>query len=276
MVQLFDRVVEAIQQSPAAAVAPPALSSSAPPTLNTVAPTNLRIVDVWKSRIYNVYDLRVPITTRFEESAEYRVELAPTPIPDVKIDDQVLLHVCHFGRAGNNNGKVVTHSDPFSIFVSMLDTLQSLRERIWTKLGLSEQQVEDWRLSFVHCGKVVEVKSTTLLGEQQLAFGKGCGAGTSKSNGIYYTPSQPLPPPSSTTNEGGSSGSRGQFVDPQTTNLSPCVFHTIGGDNGTLSIFQSNQRDGTQVAFLGLEHAAPLNAKRGLRREEQRSLKIRN
>ncbi|CUI14440.1 ubiquitin hydrolase, putative [Bodo saltans] len=240
---------------------------------------DIRIVDVWKSKIYNVYDLNVPITTRFEESAEYRIEVAPRPIAGYPKDQQILLHVAHFtrtlsGGAGGsttspNSGKVTTHSDPFSVFLLLSDTLKTVRERIWLQLGLTEQQMEDWKLSIVHCGRTADVTPDVPIGEQLMAFARSAltKPHDSSKNSYYEPPAEPTSPH--------------RFTDPQVNGAAPkkdtSYLHTIGGGAGPLCIFQGNQRDGTYIAYLGLEHAISLSAKRGVKaREERGGLRIHN
>lgn len=243
--------------------------------LPALTPKDLRIVDVWKSKIYNVYDLTIPITTRFEESAEYRIEVVPRPIQDIPEDQQILIHVAHFSRTMNGSGssaspassnKITTHSDPFSVFLGLADTLRIVRERIWQRLGLTEQQMEDWKLSIVHCGRTSDVTADIPIGEQLLAFAKSplTKPHDSTKNSYYDPPAEAVSPH--------------RFTDPQNVSKRGGRYlHTIGGGLGPLCIFQANQRDGTYIAYLGLEHAISLSAKRGVKgREERGGLRIHN
>jgi ubiquitin carboxyl-terminal hydrolase 7 len=242
--------------------------------LPPITSKDIRIVDVWKSKIYNVYDLNVPITARFEESAEYRVEVAPRPIPGYPKDQQILLHVAHFSRTMNGGasisssspiGKVATHSDPFSVFLLLSDTLRTVRERIWLQLGLTEQQMEDWKLCIVHCGRTADVTPDFPIGEQLLAFARSSltKPHDSTKNSYYEPPVEPTSPH--------------RYANPDAPKKDTSYLYTIGGGTGPLSIFQGNQRDGTYIAYLGLEHAISLSAKRGVKaREERGGLRIHN
>ncbi|EPY24372.1 ubiquitin carboxyl-terminal hydrolase 7 [Angomonas deanei] len=74
---------------------------------------HLRLVDVWQGKVYNVFDRDHPFIFEhgsFEESAEYRVELLPSPIRGIPPADQMLIQVHHFSinrnaaSATNGNG----------------------------------------------------------------------------------------------------------------------------------------------------------------------------
>lgn len=210
----------------------------------------LRLLDVWKSRIYNSYDISNPITTKFEESAEYRIEVGPQLLPDIDPAEQMLIHVYHFSRVAPG-GKVSTHGDPFSMFVSQFDDLATVRSRIAAILRLSELLIADWRIHLVHSQRVVEVTHDSLLGEQLLNFASNAGGKTSVA--ARHKDPNHLP-------------SLGGASNP----LCRCIG---GAPTGPLTIFQSNQKDGATVAFLGLEHAAT-QQKGNRHNREERGLRI--
>lgn len=214
-------------------------------------PTQLRLVDVWRGRFYNIHDFDWPVLHVFEESAEFRLELAPLPIPDVPALDQVLMHCHHFSKAPTT-GKLVCHSDPFSLYVSLLDTVEDVRHRIASRLGKEPLQIQDWRLQFVRQQRVQPLVAEQLFGDQLLAFAESLNSTTTTTNGS----------PAKT------GGARKAAERTDLSTLMQNFFHP------------NVQKESTATAFLGLEHASAPNAnRRGGRRgasTEAHSIKIKH
>lgn len=108
----------------------------------------LRLVDVWRGRIFNVFeDTTQPFTEKLQETADYRLEFAPQPLPDVPLDEQARINVCHFSKG--SQGAVAPHSDPFSMYVRLDEHAAESLKRVAQKLKLPEETVMHWKPSIV-------------------------------------------------------------------------------------------------------------------------------
>ncbi|CCW69395.1 unnamed protein product [Phytomonas sp. Hart1] len=120
----------------------------------------LRLVDVWKGRIYNVLDhdhVLVLGHQTFEESAEYRIERIPQPIPGILPEEQLLVQVHHFTLIRQRKDPVETYGEPFSFHVLYKELPSELLRRIAQKLEINFAAVVDWKVCLVKENTVFEV-----------------------------------------------------------------------------------------------------------------------
>ena len=175
----------------------PLPDGSPAPTLLDIA-SRLQLVDIWKGSMYR---LHTPGAGRldhmFEESAEYRVEPIPQPLPIALCPEeyQMCIPVHHCSVTANNgvgattNGahakyppppggqkkvKVVTHGDPFYLWIDVSDSLPELMRRVAARLGVSEQYISDWKPRLVSGTTVVPLDGlNTAVGEEIQKFLRG-------------------------------------------------------------------------------------------------------
>lgn len=130
----------------------------------------LRLVDVWRGRIYNVLDVDHPLVFEgqsFEESAEYRIEKVPLPVPGVPASEQVLLQFHHFSLSRQRKEPTVeTHGDPFSLYVNHNELPADLLKRVAEKLDVSAASIIDWKICLVKDNRVVHVAPESPMGDQ--------------------------------------------------------------------------------------------------------------
>jgi len=120
--------------------------------LARLPPRRLRMMEVFNHRIYKIFQDHEEIDTINDLYWTIRAEhLAPEEYhagPDDK-----LIHVRHFYRDNRMN---MTHNfgDPFLLLISPEETLASMRARIQTKLGLSDEELAKWKVAVVSFGRV--------------------------------------------------------------------------------------------------------------------------
>jgi hypothetical protein len=171
-------------------------TTPSPPTLLDIA-SRLQLVDIWKGSMYR---LHTPgdgkLDHLFEESAEYRVEPIPQSIP-VELcpkEYQMCIPVHHCSISSTTTGgsnaaangkyppppgghkklKVVTHGDPFYLWIDVSDSMADLMARIAKRLGVSDQYIADWKPRLVTGTTVVPLDGlTTAVGEEIQKFLRG-------------------------------------------------------------------------------------------------------
>ena len=115
-------------------------------------PRRLRMMEVFNHRIYKIFQEHEEIenindqywTIRAEEMAPEELSMGP---------DDKLVHVRHFFRETRMN---MTHNfgDPFLVIIGAQETLASVRTRIQTQLGVSQEEIAKWKLAVVSFGRV--------------------------------------------------------------------------------------------------------------------------
>ena len=133
----------------------------------------LRLADVWRGRVYNVLDKDHTLVFEhqtFEESAEYRIEHIPRPIPGVLPQDQAVFPVHHFTMVRQRRDPVETHSEPFSMYVNFNELSSQLLRRIAEKLEMSYAAVQDWKVCVVKENRVEVVPPDEPMGEHIHSF----------------------------------------------------------------------------------------------------------
>ncbi|KPI85182.1 putative ubiquitin hydrolase putative cysteine peptidase Clan CA family C19 [Leptomonas seymouri] len=128
----------------------------------------LRLVDVWRGRVYNVLDKDHTLVFEhqtFEESAEYRIEHIPQPIPAVPLQDQAVFPVHHFTMVRQRRDPVETHSEPFSMYVDFNELSSQLLRRIAVKLEMSYAAVQDWKVCVVKENRVEVIPPDVPMGK---------------------------------------------------------------------------------------------------------------
>ncbi|XQJ31104.1 ubiquitin hydrolase, putative [Leishmania guyanensis] len=127
----------------------------------------LRLVDVWRGRVYNILDKNHVLLfehNTFEESAEYRIEHLPAPIPGIRPSDQAVFQVHHFTMVRQRRDAIETHSEPFSMYVNFNETSNQLLRRIAVKLEMIYAAVQDWKVCLVKESRVKVIAPDTLMG----------------------------------------------------------------------------------------------------------------
>lgn len=133
----------------------------------------LRLADVWRGRVYNVLDKDHTLVFEhqtFEESAEYRIERIPQPIPGVAPQDQAVFPVHHFTMVRQRRDPVETHSEPFSMYVDFNEPSSQLLRRIATKLEMSFAAVQDWKVCVVKESRVEVIPPDSPMGKHIHSF----------------------------------------------------------------------------------------------------------
>lgn len=140
---------------------------------NAMAFEALRLADVWRGRIYNVLDKDHPLEFEhhtFEESAEYRIESIPRPIPGVSLQHQLVFQVHHFSMVRQRRDSVETHSEPFSMYIDDVEQPNHFLRRVAAKLELSYAAVQDWKVCLVKESRVVATSAEVPMGRQLSEF----------------------------------------------------------------------------------------------------------
>ncbi|KPA86091.1 putative ubiquitin hydrolase [Leptomonas pyrrhocoris] len=146
----------------------------------------LRLADVWRGRVYNVLDKDHTLVFEhqtFEESAEYRIERIPQPIPNVPLQYQAVFPVHHFTRVHQRRDLVETHSEPFSMYVNFNEPSSQLLRRIAAKLEMSFAALQDWKVCVVKENRVEVIPPDSPMGKHIHSF---CAM-------EYFEPNQPEP-----------------------------------------------------------------------------------
>ncbi|KAG5467288.1 hypothetical protein CUR178_00929 [Leishmania enriettii] len=133
----------------------------------------LRLVDVWRGRVYNILDKKHTLVfehNTFEESAEYRIEHLPAPIPDVLLSDQAVFQVHHFTMVRQRRDAIETHSEPFSMYVNFYETSNQLLRRIAAKLEMIYAAVQDWKVCLVKESRVEVIAPDAMMGVHITSF----------------------------------------------------------------------------------------------------------
>ncbi|CAC9544188.1 putative cysteine peptidase, Clan CA, family C19 [Leishmania infantum JPCM5] len=133
----------------------------------------LRLVDVWRGRVYNILDKNHTLVfehNTFEESAEYRIEHIPAPIPGVPSSDQAVFQVHHFTMVRQRRDAIETHSEPFSMYVNFYETSNQLLRRIAAKLEMIYAAVQDWKVCLVKESRVEVIAPDALMGSHITNF----------------------------------------------------------------------------------------------------------
>eukprot|EP00658_Telonema_sp_P-2_P067737 TRINITY_DN5666_c0_g1_i8.p1 TRINITY_DN5666_c0_g1~~TRINITY_DN5666_c0_g1_i8.p1 ORF type:complete len:167 (-),score=12.69 TRINITY_DN5666_c0_g1_i8:112-612(-) len=75
---------------------------------------------------------------------------------------------------GHKKLKVVTHGDPFYLWIDVSDSMADLMDRIAKRLGVSSQYIADWKPRLVSGTTVVPLDGlTTAIGEEIQKFLRG-------------------------------------------------------------------------------------------------------
>jgi ubiquitin carboxyl-terminal hydrolase 7 len=113
---------------------------------------HLRMMEVFNHRIYKIFQEHEEIDTINDQYWTIRAEeVAPEELSAGPEDK--LIHVRHFYRDARMN---MTHNfgDPFLLMLGANETLGSVRSRIQTKLGLTDDEISKWKLALVSFGRV--------------------------------------------------------------------------------------------------------------------------
>ncbi|KAG5492581.1 hypothetical protein JKF63_01160 [Porcisia hertigi] len=133
----------------------------------------LRLVDVWRGRVYNILDKNHALVFEhhtFEESAEYRIEHLPLPIPGAPLSDQGVFQIHHFTTVRQRNDAIETHSEPFSMYVHFHETSNQLLRRVAAKLEMIYAAVQDWKVCLVKESRVEVIPPDDLMGIHIMNF----------------------------------------------------------------------------------------------------------
>jgi len=119
------------------------------------------MMEVFNHRIYKIFADTDEIDTINDQYWTLRAEEVPpdeaTPSPEDK-----LVHARHFYRDARMN---MTHNfgDPFLVLLGADETTASVRRRIQAKLGISDEEMANWKLAVVSFGRVEYLEETELV-----------------------------------------------------------------------------------------------------------------
>lgn len=125
----------------------------------------LRLMEVFYHKIYKTYDAEDKIDSINDQYWTLRAEAVSEEERNMGPADK-LVHVYHFttkDRVSGNTTPMQTFGDPFFFVLREGETVREVRERIRSKLQVSEEEFSKWKVAFITMSKPEYLKDDDVV-----------------------------------------------------------------------------------------------------------------